>query len=224
MKKPTYEQGLQLHSNFLDLMKTVDHDGAQRLIQNFNLVHAIASGLVHRIASGEITLQEPNPKPIASGAPIAGVPTVKVADCFKVGDGVYVHRDSDFDKWLPKTFPAVGPGNASMFELTESLNFQEMVEAYLGVNGSIDELKKMLIDKGKCWSPRQIDELIRRCERGDNPLKLRTDGRPHFFFMQVGDDVFAVGAYRYSDVWYVYVRSFEDARRWSVEYRVSFRN
>lgn len=44
MEKPSYEQGLQLHSNFLDLMRTVDHDEAQRLIQNFNLVHAVANG------------------------------------------------------------------------------------------------------------------------------------------------------------------------------------
>lgn len=44
MNKPTYEQGLQLHSNFLDLMRAVDQDGAQRLIQNFGLVHAITRG------------------------------------------------------------------------------------------------------------------------------------------------------------------------------------
>ncbi len=161
---------------------------------------------------------------LVPGVNIPEAPAVKVADCFKVGDGVYVYRDSDCDKWLPKTFPAVGPGNASTFELTENLNFQEIVEAHLGVSGSIDELKKMLIEKDKCWSPLQIDELIRRCERGDNPLKLRTDGRPHFFFMQVGDDVFAAHARRYPVGWDVYVYSFEGALRWRVEVRVSFRN
>lgn len=163
-------------------------------------------------------------KPLASGVSIPATPAVKIVDCFKVGDGVYAYRDSDFDRLLPKEIPAVSAGNASTFKFAKELNFQEMAEAHLGITGSHDELKGALIGQGKCFSPKQIDELIRLCGKGDNPLKLRTDGWLNLFPMQVGDDVFAVYAFRYSGGWDVYLRGFASADRWSARSRASLRN
>lgn len=100
-------------------------------------------------------------KPIASGVAIAEALAVKVADCFKVGDGVFAYRDPNFDSWLPKKLPAVDSGSASVFELAIPMTFQEMVTT----NGGL----------GKTWSLSQIEKVIRDCEKGKNPLKLRTD-------------------------------------------------
>lgn len=163
-------------------------------------------------------------KSVASGVGIAEASAVKIADCFKVGNGVYDYRDSDFDGWLPKEIRAVGAGIASTFELVEPLTLKEMAEAHLGITGSHDELKKALIEQGKCWSPKQIDDLLRNCERGKNPLKLRTDKWVNLFFMQVGNDVFAVCAHWGPSGWYVSISEFASADRWDAENRVSLRN
>ncbi|MEK7162238.1 MAG: hypothetical protein AAB730_00075, partial [Patescibacteria group bacterium] len=114
-------------------------------------------------------------KLVSSGVPIPEAPAAKTADCFKVGDGVFAYRDSDFDRWLPETIPAASAGNALTLELAEELNFQEIFKTHLGITSSLDELKKALIKQGKCWSLKQIDGLIRQCEKGENPLKLRID-------------------------------------------------
>ncbi|HBT81836.1 hypothetical protein A2757_00175 [Candidatus Giovannonibacteria bacterium RIFCSPHIGHO2_01_FULL_48_47] len=215
--KPSFEQGILFDRNVVELKAKLDHDEMQRLIEGFNLVYGIAKGKVKRTASVLLNL-------VVSGVSITAAPAAKTDDCFKVGDGVFAYRDQDFDRWLPATVPAVGAGNASTFEFEIDLNFQEIVEAHLGTKGSIDELKKALIENGKCWSPKQIDKLIRNCENGDNPLKLRTDGYANFFFIDIGGGVFAVSAYRFSDGWDMYVYEFADTNRWRVEDRVSFRN
>ena len=217
MKTPSWEIGVQLDRNWASLKAGLDSEGAKRLNENFDLVHAITRGEISR------------PKPVllklcASGVAIPEAPAVKIADCFKVGDGVYAYRDSDFDRLLPEEIQAVGAGNASTFELAKELNFQEMAEAHLGIKGSLDELKKVLIEQGKTWSPKQIDELIRQCEKGENPLKLRTDGSANIFFIEVNGYVFAVYASRSSDGWYVSVFEFGYANPRYAEDRVSFRN
>ncbi|QQG42610.1 MAG: hypothetical protein HYW15_00055 [Candidatus Giovannonibacteria bacterium] len=172
--------------------------------------------------------KEPMPqllKLIASGVSISEAPAVKTVDCFKIGDGVFAYRDSDFDRWLPETVPAVGAGTASTLELAKEPTFQEMTAANLGAPcNSVNELKRALIEKGRCWSPKQIDELIRNCEKGKNPLKLRTDGYASIFFIEVGGNVFAVFAFRHSDGWRVGILEFAHADRWNVENRASFRN
>lgn len=215
MKTPSYELGIQLDRNWVALKAQLDPEEAQRLNENFNLVYGIAKGDVKRTAPALL-------ESVVSGVSIPEAPAVKIADCFKVGDGVYAYRDQDFDRRLPKEVPAVGAGMASMFEITEELTFQGMVRMHIGVFP--DELEKALIKQGKCWSPKQIDELIRRCEKGANPLKLLTNGYPNIFFIEVNGSVFAVHADRPSGGWHVHIHGFVNAHRWHVEYRVSFRN
>lgn len=215
MKTPSYELGIQLDRNWVALKARLGPEEAQRLNENFDLVHGIARGDVKRMAPVLL-------KPIASSVSIPEAPAVKIADCFKVGDGVYAYRDPDFDRWLPKEVQAVGAGMASTFELSQELTFQGMVRMHVG--GFTDELEKALIQKDKCWSPKQIDEAIRNCEKGQNPLKLWTDGYANFFFIEIGGHVFAVDAYRSPYGWNVNVYEFADAHHWLAEDRVSFRN
>lgn len=215
--KPTYGQIVQLNRNWVELTAKLDHEKAKRLNENFDIVYGIAKGEVKRTAPVLL-------KSVVYGVSISEAPAVKTADCFKFGDSVYAYRDLDFDRWLPKKISAVGAGMASTLELAVPLTFQEMAEAHLGINGSPDKLKKALIAQGKCWGPKQIDELIRNCEKGDNPLKLRTDGYANLFFIEVNGIVFAVFAYRHLGGWHVDVGAFANARRWNVGLRVSFRN
>lgn len=49
--KPSYELGVQLQWNFNALMGKLEHDGAVRLNQRFNLVHDIAVGNLPAIAT-----------------------------------------------------------------------------------------------------------------------------------------------------------------------------
>jgi hypothetical protein len=217
MKTPSYELGVQLDRNWVALKAQLDFESASRLNENFDIVYDISRGDIKRTVPALLKL-------VASGIPIPEAPSVKIADCFKVGDGVFAYRDPDFDRRLPKTVPAVAAGNASMFELFKGLNFKEMAEAHLNVTGSLDELKKALIERGQCWGPKQIDELIRQCKKGENPLKLRTDSYSNLFFMEVDGNVSAVHARRYSGGWYVHVLEFAYAYRWFVGDRVSFRN
>jgi hypothetical protein len=163
-------------------------------------------------------------QPIASGIQIPAVMGVMVRDCFQIGGGVFAYRDTDFDKWLPNEVSAVGPGNASIFELMKESSFKEMTEAHLGITGSIDELSDLLVKNQKTWSPKQVESIIRDCERGENHLKLNTNGYANFFFTEAGGNIFAVDAYRNSNGWDVYVLRFGDADRWNAGYRVLFRN
>lgn len=149
-------------------------------------------------------------KRIVSGIHILATPRVKVKDCFRTGDGVFAYRDPDFDNWLPQELPGVEEGEASAFELAIPITFQEMATAKGGI--------------GKTWGLGQIEKVIRDCERGKNPLKLRTDNYANFFFIKTGDDFFAVGAGRRSGGWYVSVRRFGDSGRWGVGSRVFPRN
>lgn len=54
MKTPSYEQVILLHRNWVELMAKLDHDGAQRLVENFNQVNAIAGIRRPHYADGEV--------------------------------------------------------------------------------------------------------------------------------------------------------------------------
>lgn len=51
MEKPSYDLGLQLNRNWIGLMAKLDHNGAVRLNERFNLVHDIAIGNLPAVAT-----------------------------------------------------------------------------------------------------------------------------------------------------------------------------
>lgn len=64
-KAPSYELGVQLNRNWIELMAKLDHDGAVRLNENFNQVHAIAGVRQPHYADGvvfEMTLEGDAPE------------------------------------------------------------------------------------------------------------------------------------------------------------------
>ncbi len=146
----------------------------------------------------------------------------KVKDLFR---GVHIsYRDEDLDRWLQKSVPATAEGHASSYRLDAEMNFVEMASAHLGIAKDIDLVAKSLIEQNKCFSHKQVDDLLVACERGENPLKLRTDSWANLFPVFDGASVFFLYAYRHSYGWHVYVYGLERSARWRVGDVVLFRN
>lgn len=134
------------------------------------------------------------------------------------------YRDGDLDNWLQKSVPAVAEGHASSYRLDKEMSFVEMSAEHLGIEKDLDLVAKTLVERGKFFSPKQVDYMLVACDRGENPFHLRTDGWANLIPIFDGASVFFLRACRSSHGWDVYVSRLEYSFRWGVEHVVLFRN
>jgi len=218
MSKPDWNTGVELDKKWAKLKGKLKDKEAELLNANFKLVNSIAGGnIYYDVVGTELRL-------IASNIPISAAPAVPSKSCFDQS-GVFTQVDKRICELLPGTVPAVGPGNASTFELTKNLGFNDIAAKHLGISGSCDKLAKALIKRGKTWSPFQIDCLLRRYKNGDDVLGLRSDvNLGNFWPVHVGDTVYWIGDLMYKDFCRVAIHDFRWDPIWLMRNRVVFRN
>jgi hypothetical protein len=160
--------------------------------------------------------------PIASGI---AVPAAGMCDVKTLFRGGHINfRDGDLDIWLRPEVPAIGEGKASSYKLGEAVNFTKTGAEHLGGAAGHDDLAKVFVERGKCFSLKQVDDVIVAYELGENPLGLRTDGGANLFPVWDGASLFFLCACRFSLGWDVYVCNFDGSRRWDAGFVVLFRN
>lgn len=150
--------------------------------------------------------------------------TYKVADCF--AKSLFYYRDGDLDAWLPATLPVLPAGNPKCLVTAGSETFRQVAERELCVSGkSNEELMKLLVEKQKCFSLKQIEVAVARHQTGNKSFGLLDNGSANFFFVEgEGGSVFVVNVSLSSDGWRARVDRFGDGRVWSAGRRVFFRN
>lgn len=94
----------------------------------------------------------------------------------------------------------------------------------LGITKNFDLIEKVLVVHGMCFSPKQVDDMLVACDRGENPLKLRIDGYANLIPIFDGASVFFLDVGRGSYGWYVLVGRFGGSGRWGAGGVVLFRN
>jgi hypothetical protein len=152
--------------------------------------------------------------------------TYRVADCF-ANRNLFYQPDSDIVRWLPATLPNLPAGSPKCLVTKENEIFRQMAERELGASGKSDqELMKLLVEKQKCFSLKQIEEAVVNGYVGDDKsLKLHPDGKANFFFVE-GESgaVFVVSVGRPDDRRGVHILRFACACGWGACRLVFFRN
>ena len=120
--------------------------------------------------------------------------------------------------------PAMIEGRASSYQLGAEMNFIEMSVEHLGIEKNLDLVAGTLVECGKCFSPKQVDDMLVACDRGENPFHLRTDGWANLVPIFDGASVFFLDVYLRSLGWRVFVLRLEFSNRWRAGGVVLFRN
>ena len=105
-------------------------------------------------------------------------------------------------------------GRASSYQLGAEMNFIEMSVEHLGIEKNLDLVAGTLVECGKCFSPKQVDDMLVACDRGENPFHLRTDGWANLVPIFDGASVFFLDVYLRSLGWRVFVLRLEFSNRW----------
>lgn len=159
---------------------------------------------------------------LATNILVRQVDECKVKDLFR---GKHIaYRDGDLNNWLRKSVPGVIELPASSYRLGKEMNFVEMSAKHLGIAKDLNLVATTLVERGKFFSPKQVDDMLVACDRGENPFHLRTDGWANLIPIFDGASVFFLSVYRSSDGWNVGVSRLEDSNRWGVGDVVLFRN
>ncbi len=159
---------------------------------------------------------------LATNITVQAVGECKTKDLFRGKHIVY--RDGDLDNWLRKSVPAMIEGRASSYQLGAEMNFIEMSVEHLGIEKNLDLVAGTLVECGKCFSPKQVDDMLVACDRGENPFHLRTDGWANLVPIFDGASVFFLDVYLRSLGWRVFVLRLEFSNRWRAGGVVLFRN
>ncbi len=155
---------------------------------------------------------------------VGSVPSVKTADCFKKD---FVCRDSDIDGWMAKKTPIVDSGSAICYELTEDgSTFLDMARVILdtGSEQSEEKIAKLLIEQGKTFSLKQVEDLHKRFVGGETEIGFNTNGYANLFFVHDEKSVFVLDVYLLSDGWRVDVNGLGSSYRWDAGSRLFSRN
>lgn len=139
-------------------------------------------------------------------------PAKATKNCF-VGSN-WLHRDSDFDSWLPKTQPAQ-QGEITVITRDKEQTFLEMAQEYLGTT----DPEKI---KPYCLTLPMVEKMIE--ERRE---ELCTEGWANFFFVETGKEeepVSVAHVRRDAPGWSADVGRFGDDGRWHAGPRLLVRN
>lgn len=122
-------------------------------------------------------------KVVASGIPIDPTPSVNTADCFKEG---FAYCDSNIDTQMTEQIPSTEGGTVTCHELTEDgHNFMDVALKLLSKDDRIKPLDVLrgLIEQGKTFSPRQVEDLHKRFVAGETQIGLNTNSSSNLFFV-----------------------------------------
>jgi hypothetical protein len=164
---------------------------------------------------------------IATGISIPSTEAFLVNECF-TDQRVFVYRDPDLDGWLTNAIPAVPAGTATIYQLLkDGLTFRDMAQAVLDRTESINDtevLARLLIDSGRTFSLKQVEDLITRFERHRNLTCLHSNGEANFFFIHdAANRVWLLRVCRLTDAWSVRLGRLGQTCRWSSVYRLLVR-
>lgn len=163
-------------------------------------------------------------KVVKSGITVSSFSVVKTAECFKDG---FAYRDGDIDNWMTKKIPAVESGSAKCHELTEDgLTFLQMATELSGtvMAQSESSLAQLLIEQGKTFSLKQVEDLHKRFVGGETELGFNTNGYANLFFVHDEKSVFVLFVRLSSGGWSVDVNELGRSFRWDREDRLFSRN
>lgn len=169
-------------------------------------------------------------KVIVSDIHLELTPSTKTADRFKAERG-FSYRDSNIDTWMTERIPAGMGGSVVCYELTEDGHtFMEMAHELLSLNAPHDEAMtaKALMEQGKTFSLKHVEELHRRFVRGEIKICFKTNGQANFFLVHDEKDrVFVLDVnFRSSDLWEtnVFIVRFNASDKWLRGHRLFSRN
>lgn len=147
------------------------------------------------------------------------------ADCFT--DANVFNRDGDLDRWLTKSLPATEGGETKVMKLVRAnMMFRHMAQGVLNeTSDDLSVLGKKLIETGRTYNPKQVEELVLRFHKGDKSVGLLDNGYANLFFTH--DDkgnVFVLGVHWGDSRWRVYVSRFAYDREWFADRQLFLRN
>ena len=152
---------------------------------------------------------------------LPALPEKPTSNCL-CGD-IYGYRDADINRWLPRKQLAQAPCSVSAYQLQEEMTFKEMAERVLGTRGTVEELGKLLKERGHTTTLTHTEALIERQESGEN-VGLR-DGWANLFFVEnEKGSVSVVYAGRRGARWDVHVSRLDSGFRWDAGSPLFVRN
>lgn len=163
-------------------------------------------------------------KMVKNGIRVDSVPAVKIATLFKEG---FPYRDRDIDSWMTKQAPIVDSGLSICYELIEEgPTFLDMARSVLEVGSEVEQeqIAKLLIERGKTFSPKQVEDLKKRFVDGETEIGFNTNGYANLFFVHDEKSVFVLNVNQNSDDWNVKVNKLGNSNRWNRENRLFSRN
>ena len=142
-------------------------------------------------------------------------------------DGKVFCRDSNIDRWLTTNIPATVGGESKVLKLVrDGMTFRQMAQAVLNeTSEDLNLLAKKLIEAGKTFSPKQVEERILAFQNGDKSVALLDNGWANFFF--VHDDkgnVFVLYVGWGGRRWYVIIFRLDRGDQWRAGYQLFLRN
>ena len=133
---------------------------------------------------------------------------IKTSDCFKEG---FEYPDPDINKWLSDYIPSTQGGTLVYFCLGENtLNSMQIANGILWNNEPHHKayISKLLVNNGKTFSLKQVEDLHRRFILGETEIGLNTNGYANLFFVHdERDNVFILDIRLDVDVWEVDVET-----------------
>jgi hypothetical protein len=155
---------------------------------------------------------------IKSTITLPPVSTHNMAGCFQDSDGVKFYRDPDLDSWTPGDRKEHKGGRYNVDSLTRRQQFRQIAAQILGIENVVDnsrdpELQELLIERGHCVEPKQIEDLVRGFEQGKQNTGLEKDDKATFFFVDNHDETVSVVDAWWRSVnrgWYVNIHRFGD--------------
>jgi hypothetical protein len=160
-----------------------------------------------------------------TGIPVPAAPACKTIDLF-TDRKVFAWRDPNLDTWVSQSLPPAPQCTTTVYRLTkDGVTFSDMAKALLRETTDDPAIfAKLLVQRGKTFSPKQVEDLVTRFERGEKTIGLRDDGCANFFFVYDGTSVFVLRADRRSTRWDVGVARLDDAYEWLAPNRLVARN
>jgi|GEM_PF-4824769 len=146
-------------------------------------------------------------------------------DCFT--DNKVFWRDGDMDSWLTSNIPATQGGESKVLKLVrDRMTFKQMAQVVL--NESSDDLSllaKKLVEAGKTFSLKQVEERVSAFHNGDKSVALLNNGWTNLFFIHdKKGKVFVLHVHWDGGRWDVYIRRFGHDDEWIADIQLFLRN
>jgi hypothetical protein len=163
---------------------------------------------------------------VAMNIATPAVTVCNTTDCFT--DSSLFYLDRNFIHWSTKRFPTTEGGQTKVLKLArDGMKFKHMAQAVL--NDTSDDLtihSKKLIEAGKTYNPKQVEDLILRSHKGNKSVSLLDNGFSNLFFIH--DDkgnVFVLDVHLDGNSWDINIFKLDsDGYEWNVGTHLFLRN